>query len=248
MKTGPPRSRWGFLGSLLAMLLLLCAPGCILDRVNVERNLMSQRNGIPPAEVASRYRVGCPDVLELTVAQRPELSGRHTIKVDGRIDLGDYGNLRIEGQTVPEVVKLIAQEVGVDKDAIQLRVVDYRSQRLLLFGEVIGWQRSVDYRGPETVLDLLQRVGGVTRGAETRDVYVVRPHLGEHQRPEVFHVDLQAIVLKQDTKTNLRLLPYDQVYVGETRKAQIERAIPPWVKGVYRAVWNNKTAKTSSEP
>jgi protein involved in polysaccharide export with SLBB domain len=87
------------------------------------------------------------------------------------------------------------------------------------------------------VLDLLQRVGGITPGAEPRDVYVVRPHLGDNQRPEAFHVDLHAIVLRHDHKTNIRLLPFDQVYVGQTRKAQIEQAIPPWMRGAYQAIW-----------
>ena len=45
------------------------------------------------------------------------------------------------------------------------------------------------------MLDLLQRVGGIAPGAAPQDVYVVRSHLGEG-RPEVFHVDLDAIVLR----------------------------------------------------
>ena len=110
---------------------------------------------------------------------------------------------------------------------------------------VVGQQRSVPYRGQETVLDLLQRVGGLTPGAEPDDVYVVRPHIGDNKRAEVFHVHLRAIVMKQDHKTNIRLLPFDQVYVGETRQARVEKAIPPWMQPIYRAFWNTRDQESA---
>jgi protein involved in polysaccharide export with SLBB domain len=184
-------------------------------------------------------------VLELVVADRPELSGRREIGADGRIDLGDYGKLRVEGRTTPEIVKLLASETGASPEAVHVKVSEFRSQHVLLFGEVIGWQRSVPYRGQETVLDILQRVGGITADAAPKDVHVVRPHVGENRRPEVFHVDLHAIVLKHDQRTNIRLMPFDQIYVGETRRAQIEKAIPPWLRFTYQWALDPKSHKAA---
>jgi len=242
MKTGKRWSAWKTrtVVLLLALPMLLHAPGCAKDRVSVEKNLMAQQSAVRNEGVPERYRVGCPDAVELVVRQRPEFSGRHEIGPDGRIDLGEYGRLHIEGRTTPEIVKLVAEETGASPESVQARVSEFRSQHVLLFGEVIGWQRSVPYRGQETVLDLLQRMGGITPGAEPRDVYVLRPHLGDNQRPEAYHVDLHAIVLKHDHQTNIRLLPFDQVYVGETRRAQIEKALPPWLRPLYQGGWNTK--------
>jgi protein involved in polysaccharide export with SLBB domain len=220
---------------LLCGPLLLHASGCAKDRSLVEHQLMAQQSLDRKDNVANHYRVGCPDTIALEVAERPEFNGRYEIGPDGRIDLGDYGNPRIEGKTIAEIGKLLGSEIGVDPANTKVSVVTHRSQHLLLFGEVIGWQRSVPYQGQETVLDLLQRVGGITKGAEPRDVYVVRAHLGESQRPEVMHVDLHAIVVQNDPRTNIRLLPFDQIYVGETRRSQIEKAIPPWLRGIYPA-------------
>jgi protein involved in polysaccharide export with SLBB domain len=241
MKTGKRWSRWKPSSAALLMcgLLLLHASGCATDRKLVEQNLMAQLPGDPKIEI--QYRVACPDVIALEVPERSEFSGRFEIDPAGRIDLGDYGKMRIEGRTLREIAELIGAEIGVNPDAIRVHVEAYRSQHLVLFGEVIGWQRSVPYQGQETVLDLLKRVGGITPGAEPRDVYVVRPHLGESQRPEVIHIDLHAIVVKNDPRTNVRLLPFDQIYVGETRRSQIERAIPPWLRGVIPVM--NSTAQ-----
>ena len=241
MKTGKRWSCWkARAASLLVALPATSArPGLRKDRASIERNLMAQQSLLRHESASENYRAGCPDVIDLILPERPELNGKFEIGPDGRIDLGDYGKVRVEGKTTSEISKLIAAETG---SAVQANISEFRSQQLLLFGEVIGWQRSVSYRGQETVLELLQRVGGLTAGAEPRDVYVVRPHLGDNRRPEVIHVDLHAIVLNQDHRTNIRLQPFDQIYVGETRQAQIGKAIPPWMRRVYQVVWDTTPA------
>lgn len=243
MKTGERWSSWKVIAAGLVALLPLLPTGCVKDRAAVERNLMAQPSPEGAEAVAQRYRVACPDIIELEVPLRPEFNGKYEIAPDGRIDLGDYGKPRIEGRMLPEVSQIIGAETGVSPMAVQARVVDFRSQHILLFGEVIGHQRSVPYRGQETVLDLLQRVGGITPGAAPDDCYVIRPHLGDNRRPEVFHVDLNAIVMKQDEQTNIRVLPFDQVYVGETRQAKIGKCIPPWLRFVSQAIWDTKPTK-----
>ncbi|HYV37763.1 MAG TPA: hypothetical protein VE988_18910, partial [Gemmataceae bacterium] len=107
---------------------------------------------------------------------------------------------------------------------------------IYVIGEVIGLQRAVPYHGQETVLDLLQRTGGITPGAEPEGVYVVRSHVGDAKRPEVFHVDLRAIVIDHDERTNLRLQPFDQVHVAATRRAGLQKIMPPWLRKLGAAV------------
>jgi len=102
---------------------------------------------------------------------------------------------------------------------------------------VTGWQRTIPYQGQETVMDVLQRVGGITAGAAPEDVFVVRAHVADGQKPEVFHVDLNAIVIKHDQHTNIRVLPYDQIYVGQSRQSKVLRCVPPWLKPVFLAAW-----------
>jgi protein involved in polysaccharide export with SLBB domain len=114
-----------------------------------------------------------------------------------------------------------------------VRVAGYNSRQIYLLGEVPGLPRSVPYRGPETVLDLLQRAGGVTPGAALDDIRVVRSHVADGRPPEVFQVDLHAILVKHDQQTNITLEPFDQVHVGERRSAQLRCCIPPWLRPLY---------------
>src|SRR5581483_2773869 len=179
MKPGEARSSWGFLPALL----LAALAGCATDRARVEKSLMAERSpSAVSAGVSEQYLVGCPDVIELQVPNRPELSGNHAVEPDGRIALGEYGRLRVEGQPLMEIARQVAAETGTDPEQVKARVAEFRSQYVLLFGQVIGWQRTVAYQGQETVLELLQRVGGITKGAEPEDIHVVRAHIGDSQR------------------------------------------------------------------
>ena len=56
------------------------------------------------------------------------------------------------------------------------------------------------------------------------------------------------IVLDRKHETNICVEPYDQIYVGETRQARIEKCIPPWLRPTYQKVWDMlPTGKTPQE-
>src|SRR5688572_5348907 len=166
-------------GSLVALAGLCCAlGGCVGDRNLVDNNLKHDRpSATEVLEVAEHYRVGCPDVLEIAVKDRDEFNGHYTVEPDGRINLGRYGRLRVEGRLLADVGVFMADQIGVGRQDVRVRVADFSSQHVIVFGGVVGWQRTVAYRGQETVLELLQRVGGITPGAAPEHVYVVRAHL-----------------------------------------------------------------------
>jgi protein involved in polysaccharide export with SLBB domain len=213
-------------------LLVVAVAGCAVDQISIEKRLASGTLPHDDVHLAESYVVSFPDVLELQVTDRPDLTGRCAIGLDGRIDLGNYPRPRVEGRTLADIGRLVAGQVGVLPAHVHLRVAEYRSQQLFLSGQVTGWQRTVPYQGQETILDVLQRVGGITPGAAPEDVYLVRSHIADGQKPEVFHVDLNAIVMKDDQRTNIRVLPYDQIYVGQSRQAKLLKCVPPWLKPV----------------
>ncbi len=223
-----------------AVLLVGLVAGCASDRQLLDQTLRAARDhGTRPEDVAAAYRVSCPDVLEVRVAGRDDLAGERPIDPDGCLRVGRLGRMRVEGQTPAEVAAQVADWAAVPVGAVQVRVTAYRSQQLYLVGQVGGTHRPVPYEGPETVLELLQRVG-VTAGAALEDVYVVRSHVPDGQPPEVFRVDLRAVLWGHDSTTNVRLLPFDEVFVGETRQCCWEKCVPPWLRPAYETVCGMK--------
>lgn len=240
MKTG---RRGGSRGWRILTLWLVLSAGCASAGPHLDRDLQANKPRMEPdPQVAACYAVGFPDVLEIRVAGRPELSGLKDVGADGRIDLGDLGRLRVDGKTTSEVADCVARVAGVAAGRVRVGVAEYRSRQVFLFGQVFGLQRAVAYQGPETVLAVLQRAGGVRPGAAAEDVALLRPRVGDGKPPEIFQIDLQAIATGGDQSTNLRVEPGDQIYVGETHGSCVARCVPPCLRplterlaGLYRA-------------
>jgi protein involved in polysaccharide export with SLBB domain len=224
--------------------------GCAAQRSQVDRALSADQGlGAAAGAAVEPYAVHCPDVLQVTLADRPDLSGQRTVGADGRIDLGPLGHPRVEGQTPDDILRRIATQAGIAPDRIHVDITAFNSQQIYVFGQVSGLQRAVPYHGPETVLDFLQRVGGVTAGAAPNEVYVVRSHVAEGGAPEVFHINLQSIILTHDQKTNLHLQPFDQIYVGETRQASRAKCFPPCLRPLYETACGlRRTRKADRKP
>src|SRR5205807_5024264 len=104
-------------------------------------------------------------------------SGQQPVGSDGRIALGEAGRARVDGLTPPEIARQVAQKAGVPAGRVSVFVAAYNSQQLYVYGAVPGEERAVPYQGPETILDLLQRVGGLTPGSSPTDVEVARAHV-----------------------------------------------------------------------
>jgi protein involved in polysaccharide export with SLBB domain len=217
----------------LAWALPLLA-GCAAMNSNVDRALMADQGNAARSRVAAQeYRIGSPDLLEVTVQNHPAARFSKVVGPDGRINLGRLGQPRIEGLTTDEAARTIAKNAGVPESQVHVGVADYRSRTVYVIGQVVGAQRAVAYIGPETALDTLRRAGGITAGAAPEEVYVVRSRVSEGERPEVIRVDLRAILFNHDEKTNVTILPLDQIFVGETRRCAFEKAIAPWLRPVY---------------
>jgi protein involved in polysaccharide export with SLBB domain len=238
MHFGRGRSSWraGFLASVFGLLT-----GCASHRTQIEQAVLA--NHPSPAylrNVACAYHAHCPDVLQVDIAYAPQYSGPKRIGPDGRINVGNAGPLQVDGQTTPEIVRVVAETTGVPPSQVRVEVAEYNSQYLYLFGQVAGTERAVPFQGPETVLDLLHRVGGITPGAALRDITVVRPHVADGKAPEVFQIDLTAIVLHKDPETNIILEPYDQIHIGQSRRSSFSSCLPPWLRPFYVTVCGMK--------
>jgi polysaccharide export outer membrane protein len=212
----------------------LCAlSGCAAQRSSTADTLMQKAS---LATNLAGYRVGSPDVLNLQVANHPEWSGSRYVEVNGCIDMGRLGGVRVEGMTLPEVRQRIAKAADVPVDSVTVAMTDFASQRVYLFGQVAGEQRSVPYQGPELVTDLLRRVGGITPDGAPNEVRVIRHDDPGSAEPQIFQVDLQAILIRGDEKSNVRIQPYDQIYVPESRACRIGKCLHPLLRPVGRVL------------
>jgi protein involved in polysaccharide export with SLBB domain len=190
---------------------------------------------VPDGEAA--YRVGCADVLEVAFADRPGWDCLASVGLDGRLPLGEPGSPAVEGATADEVRAAVAGLVGVDPGRVRVRLADARAGRVYVSGPEAGQLRAVPYRGPEPTVAFLWRVGAMKQGCtDLRHVTVTRTNVAEGGPPQVFKVDVEAVVLDGDNRTDVVLRPSDQVTVGETLRSRFGRLLPTWLRPLYRKV------------
>ncbi len=186
-----------------------------------------------PAPTAA-YQVGCPDVLQVTFLDRPEWDALAVVDVDGRLPLERPGNPRVDGRTLGQIRADLAALAGCPPERVRVALAAPRSARVIVYGPVRGRARVVPYQGPEPVIDFLKRIGGLPPGSKLNQVYVIRPNVAAATRPEVFRVNVAAVLVDGDARTNVPLQADDQVYVGETRQSSLSRLMPDWLGVVYR--------------
>jgi protein involved in polysaccharide export with SLBB domain len=230
MPCRPSRTRWP---DILLAGCLACLTGCTLGHSELQKSLLKDHT--PAAHTRNpetRYLVRCPDVLEIRITGHPGWTGTRPVGSDGRIHLDSSLRILVDGLCTPEIRQSITEATGLPVQQVSVQVADYRSQQISLFGGIQGQERAIPYRGPETVLDLLQRAGGIAPGTEVSRIFVVRPHVADGKPPEVFTIDLRAIVFAHDQQTNIRLEPSDQVYIGQTSGEHLRCCLPSWMRSL----------------
>src|SRR4051812_31166281 len=86
------------------LLMALSLAGCRSSPGSVEKSLMNDRLNVARAQgVSEKYLASCPDVIELRIAGRDDLSHDYPIGVDGLMELDHYGPVRAEGKSLAEI-------------------------------------------------------------------------------------------------------------------------------------------------
>src|SRR5437016_304365 len=131
------------------LILVLLAGGCATSR----RTLPP----VPERTVAATYRIGCPDVVEVSFASQPSQDGVATVDIDGRLTLPMLGKPRVEGLTAREAAASIAAVADLPPEDVAVRVLEPRAARVAVTGPDNLRTQTFPYSGPEPALDFLRR-------------------------------------------------------------------------------------------
>jgi protein involved in polysaccharide export with SLBB domain len=221
--------------AILAVLLSGCVSTSRRDEVAKALGSGARAPAAREVTVEESYRLACPDVVEIAVAGSPQSSGKFVLNAEGRIALEEMHNPRVEGETAGSLAKRVAVELGVSEDQVTCRVVRHESRAIFVHGAITGGDRAIPYRGTENLVSFLRRCGGLAPAADVRDVHLVRGNVASGGRPQVFTIDLEAILVRGEPTTNVLLQPYDEIYIGARPRAMIGDAMPDLLRPLYRA-------------
>lgn len=94
----------------------------------------------PQPASAPDYVVGAQDVLLITSYDQPDLTGKFAVETDGTFTFPMLGRVAVSGMTLREIEALLRKQL-VDaglflSPQLTVAIVDYRSQKIFIVGEV----------------------------------------------------------------------------------------------------------------
>jgi polysaccharide export outer membrane protein len=157
--------------------------------------------------------IGAGDLVEMSVFDTPELSGKLRVSNTGDVILPLVGTVHLQGLTAADAQSLIRQKFiagGFLKDPqVTVFITEYATQGVSIVGEV---HKPGNYPafGAHRLLDYLSLAEGLTPLAGTA---IVITHSGHPEQPQT--VKMAAGVAPQP-ENNPEILPGDTIFVEKT--------------------------------
>jgi polysaccharide export outer membrane protein len=153
-------------------------------------------------------------LIETRAAQ--QIRGRHLVRSDGTVSLGEYGSVNVTGLTIPAAKGAIEAHLSqfLKDPQVTLDVLAFNSKVYYVVLDSGGAGQTVvrlPITGNETVIDAISNVSGLSAVSDAHRIWVSRP--GPDGCSSVLPVDWQAVTECGDPATNYQLLPGDRLFV-----------------------------------
>ncbi len=185
------------------------------------------------------YLLGPGDRLELKLFDAPELSGPLDVLNDGTASVPLIGSVRLTGLSISQASGWLTKLYGRQllRPQLLLKVVTPRPIKVALVGEVerpglyslTTSETAQTEGGPgsaisglPTVVDAIQKAGGITLNANLRDVTLQRRLPGDPPRFKQATLDLLALLQQGDQLQNPYLFDGDTIRIGKAEQPVAE--------------------------
>jgi len=170
------------------------------------------------------YRIQVGDILDIRLMLNPELNEEVTVRPDGHISTTVAKDEVAYGRTVPELTAALTRDYSSDLRNPRLSVVlkSFAPTRIYVGGEVNNPGEFITVGPTLTLSQAIARAGGmkIMSGDENK-VFIIRRGPGDV--PQFFSVRFQDVMWGTDPTADVRLAPYDVVFVPRSGVAEVYR-------------------------
>lgn len=168
---------------------------------------------LAPAEALPPYLFQVGDVIDIKLMLNPELNEQVAVRPDGMISTTVSEDVMAYGRTVSDVRHDMEKKYGalLSNPRIGVLVRSFAPTRVYVTGEVYSPGEFITVGPNLTLLQAIARAGGVKNSAQPENIVILRRGAGD--KPQAFAANYNAAASGQDPASDVRLAPYDVVYV-----------------------------------
>ncbi len=195
--------------------LLFTLTGCLGEIPR--HDLVEAPKGVTPElKVAPKlppYKLQVGDVVDVKLMLNPELNDQVVVRPDGMISTMVVGDVPAYGRTVSAIKKDLEGGYGknLTNPKVALIVRSFAPTRVYVTGEVYSPGEFITVGPTFTLLQAIARAGGVKNSADTGNIVIIRH--GASDESEAYRASYHNAVTGKDPASDVRLAPYDVVYV-----------------------------------
>ena len=218
------RSRRRFRQSLLRAVLLLAAPAALAACTSTSGLPLAPANPSPDAGVLPAlppYHIQAGDVLDIKLVLNPDLNEEVTVRPDGHISTSIVADELAYGLTVAELTKVLRHDYESDLKNPRLTIVvkSFAPTRIYVGGEVNQPGEYVTVGPNLTLSQAIARSGGIKLSGSYAKVFIIRRGPGDVA--QLFSTHYNRVAYATDAASDVRLAPFDVVYVPRTNIAEV---------------------------
>lgn len=179
-----------------------------------------------------RYQLHSADVLSLEFPFTPEFNQTVTIQPDGYVTLRGIDNMRVQGQTLPEVTTALraAYSKILHDPVINVELKDFEKPFFIVGGEV-GHPGKFELREDTSATEAVAIAGGLRDSAKHSEVLLF--HRVQGGWAQVKRLNMKKMLKEGNLDEDAYLQPGDFLYIPKNTMSKISKFIPTSSLGLY---------------
>jgi polysaccharide export outer membrane protein len=179
-----------------------------------------------------RYRIEAGDSFDLSFELSPEFNQTVSVQPDGFVTLRGVGDIKVAGETVPELTVTLKQAYGKILNAPLISVVlkDFEKPYFVADGQVAK-PGKYEMHGDMTLTQAVAIAGGFQSFAKHSQVLLFRRV--DDQWTEAKLIDVKKMEKEGNLREDPFLHPGDMIFVPKSTMGKIDRFLPNMSMGGF---------------
>jgi polysaccharide biosynthesis/export protein len=180
-----------------------------------------------------RYRIEAGDTFDLTFDLSPEFNQLAVaVQPDGFVSLRAVGDIKVAGETVPELTQTVRQAYGkiLNNPVISITLKEFEKPYFIASGQVAK-PGKYEMHGNMTVTQAIAVAGDFQSSAKHSQVVLFRRV--DDQWTEAKLIDVKKMQNNRDLREDPFLHSGDMLWVPKSKMSKIDRFLPNLSMGTY---------------